>query len=65
MAARAPIDPAAYDEYLKGRALLRSRDDLPGGDRAFRGSGGKAPDFAAAWASLSLTQEVSFWLDAA
>ena len=25
VAARAPIDPEAYDEYLKGRALLRQR----------------------------------------
>ena len=30
VAARAPIDPEAYDEYLKGRALLRQRSDLPG-----------------------------------
>src|SRR5438552_9450369 len=29
VAARAPIDPEAYDEYLKGRALMRQRSDLP------------------------------------
>ena len=34
VAARAPIDPEAYDEYLKGRALLRQRSDLPVRHRA-------------------------------
>src|SRR5438105_14805490 len=29
VAARAPIDPEAYDEYLTGRALFRQRSELP------------------------------------
>ena len=36
VAARAPIDPEAYDEYLKGRALLRQRSDLPSARQLLR-----------------------------
>jgi adenylate cyclase len=61
VAARAPIDPEAYDEYLKGRALLRQRQDLPAAIAHFKKAAAKAPEFAAAWSSLSLTYEVSFW----
>ena len=61
VAARAPIDPAAYDEYLKGRELLRARKDMPGAIEHFKAALAKAPDFAAAWSSLSLTYEASFW----
>jgi TolB-like protein/Tfp pilus assembly protein PilF len=60
-AARAQVDPVAYDEYLKGRTLLRSRKDLPGAIAHFQSAVAKAPDFAAAWSSLSLAQEVTFW----
>ncbi|PYK12208.1 MAG: hypothetical protein DME65_04760 [Verrucomicrobia bacterium] len=60
-AARAPIDPEAYDEYLKGRALLRQRTDLPTAIAHFKKAVAKAPEFAAGWSSLSLTYEVSFW----
>src|SRR5438093_1234904 len=63
-AARAPIDPQAYDEYLKGRALLRKRTDLPSAIAHFKAAVAKAPEFAAAWSSLSLTYEVSFWFTA-
>lgn len=59
--ARAPIDPEAYDEYLKGRALLRQRSDLPSAIAHFKKAVAKAPEFAAGWSSLSLTYEVSFW----
>ncbi len=59
--ARAAIDPAAYDEYLKGRALLRQRTDLPTAIEHFKTAVAKAPSFAAGWSSLSLTCEVSFW----
>jgi adenylate cyclase len=59
--ARVPIDPEAYDEYLKGRALLRQRSDLPSAIAHFKKAVAKAPEFAAAWSSLSLTYEVSFW----
>ena len=61
VAARAPIDPEAYDEYLKGRALLRQRTDLPSAIAHFQAAVAKAPEFAAGWSSLSLTYEVSFW----
>jgi TolB-like protein len=61
VAARTPIDPEAYDEYLKGRALLRQRNDLPAAIVHFKKAVAKAPEFAAAWSSLSLTYEVSFW----
>ena len=60
-ATRAPIDPEAYDEYLKGRALLRQRSDLPSAIAHFKKAVANAPEFAAAWSSLSLTYEVSFW----
>ena len=39
VAARAPIDPEAYDEYLKGRALLRATQRPAIRDRAFEGGG--------------------------
>ena len=61
VAARASIDPDAYDEYLKGRALLRQRSDLPSAIAHFKAAVARAPRFAAGWSSLSLTCEVSFW----
>jgi adenylate cyclase len=61
VAPRAPIDPEAYDEYLKGRELLRQRSDLLSAIAHFKKAVAKAPEFAAAWSSLSLTHEVSFW----
>lgn len=61
VAARAPIDPQAYDEYLKGRALLRQRTDLPAAIAHLKAAVAKAPEFAAGWSSLSLAYEVSFW----
>jgi adenylate cyclase len=60
ISARAAIDPAAYDEYLKGRALLRARKDLPAAIMHFKAATQKAPDFSAAWSSLSLACEASF-----
>ena len=64
VAARAPIDPEAYDEFLKGRALLRQRSDLPSAIAHLKAAVAKAPEFAAGWSSLSLTYEVSFWYTA-
>ncbi len=61
VAARASIDSMAYDEYLKGRALLRSRNDIDMAIEHFRAAVAKAPEFAAAWSSLSLACEVGFW----
>jgi len=60
-AARAAIDPAAYDEYLKGRAMLRSRKELPTAVEHLKAAVAKAPEFAAGWSTLSLTCEVTFW----
>ncbi|MBL0041293.1 MAG: hypothetical protein IPP28_09705 [Xanthomonadales bacterium] len=56
-AGRAAIDPAAYDEYLKGRALLRARTDVPAAIAYFQAATQKAPGLAAAWSSLSLACE--------
>ena len=64
VAARAPIDPQAYDEYLKGRALMRQRSDLRSAIAHLKTAVEKAPEFAAGWSSLSLTYEVSFWYTA-
>ena len=58
---REAVDPAAYDEYLKGRSLLRQRTDLPVAIRHFQKAVALAPEFAAAWSSLSLTYEVLYW----
>jgi len=60
-AARAAIDPAAYDEYLKSRALLRSRKELSTAVEHLKAAVAKAPGFAAGWSTLSLTCEVTFW----
>src|SRR5438046_3568161 len=61
VATPAPTDPQAYDEYLKGRALLRQRSDLPSAIAHLKAAVAKAPEFAAGWSSLSLTYEVSLW----
>jgi len=60
-AARAAIAPEAYDEYLKGRALLRLRRNMPQAIAHFKAALATAPEFAAAWTSLSLADEASFW----
>lgn len=59
--ARGNIDPKAYDEYLKGRELFRDRHDLLSAIAHLERAVAKAPDFAAAWASLSLAYEVADW----
>ena len=58
--ARSAIDPTAYDEFLKGRALLRARKDMPTAITHFRAATEKAPALAAAWSSLSLACEAWF-----
>jgi adenylate cyclase len=58
--ARTAVDPAAYDEYLKGRALLRAREDLPQAIAHFRAATQLAPGLATAWSSLSLACEAIF-----
>jgi TolB-like protein len=57
-AARVAITPEAYDEYLKARALYRTRKDLPQAIALLEAAVAHAPDFAAGWASLSLAYEV-------
>ena len=59
--ARTPVDPMAYDEYLKGRALLRARKDLPGAIAHFEVAVAKAPTFAEGWSSLSLAEDAIYW----
>jgi TolB-like protein len=61
VAARPTIDPAAYDEYLKGRALMRLRRDMPAAIAHFKAALAKAPGFATGWSSLSLAHEAAFW----
>jgi TolB-like protein len=56
-ASRTEIAPAAYDAYLKGRALYRRRQDMLQALALFKEAVAKAPDFADGWASLSLTYE--------
>jgi TolB-like protein len=60
-AARVGIDPVAYDAYLKGRAMYRARRNLPQVIALLEDAVARAPDFAAAWASLSLAREVAYW----
>ncbi len=61
IAARTPIDPAAYDDYLKGRALLRQRRDMPGAIAHFKAAVARAPQFAEGWSSLSLAEDTIYW----
>ena len=61
IATRAPVDPAAYDDYLQGRALYRQRKDLPVAIAHLKAAVERAPEFGAGWASLSLAYEVAYW----
>jgi tetratricopeptide (TPR) repeat protein len=60
-AARAAIDPLAYDEYLKGRTLHRRRKDFPTAIAHLQAAVARAPEFAAGWASLSLAHDAALW----
>jgi TolB-like protein/tetratricopeptide (TPR) repeat protein len=59
--ARVAIDPAAYDEYLKGRALYRERKNLPEAVAHLQHAVALSPQFGAGWASLALAHEVVYW----
>ena len=58
---RGDVDPAAYEDYLKGRALYRARSDIPRAIGYFEETVELAPEMAAAWASLTLSLEVAHW----
>ncbi|MBP7417623.1 MAG: hypothetical protein KA911_03385 [Xanthomonadales bacterium] len=60
-AARAGIDPVAYDAYLKARLMYRARKNLPQVIALLEDAVARAPEFASAWASLSLAREVAYW----
>jgi TolB-like protein len=59
--ARGSVEPEAYDDYLKARELLRDRRDMLDAIAHAERAVARAPDYAAAWASLSLIYEVSDW----
>ncbi len=61
--ARTSVDPLAFDLYLKGRALLRQRAQLRTAIEHFQQAVKLAPEFAAAWSSLSLAHEVLYWYE--
>ncbi len=65
LAQRPTTNPAAYDAYLRGQAQSRQQDEEPG-LRAAQGSLEEAvrldPQFAAAWAALSRTHSLIFFL---
>lgn len=60
-AARAAIPPAAYDEYLRGRALYRQRRDLPLAIAHLEAAVDETAEFAAGWSTLSLAREVAIY----
>ena len=60
-ATRSAIDPGAYDHYLRGRALLRARRDIPTAITEFQAAVALEPGFAAGWSSLSLSFDVGYW----
>ncbi len=59
--AREAIDPVAYDEYLRGRALHRQRTDIPQAIAHLESAAARAPEYAPAWAWLTLAHEVAYW----
>jgi TolB-like protein/Tfp pilus assembly protein PilF len=54
------ISVQAYDDYLRGRAHLRARsdEDLAEARRLFESVTAAHPDYAPAWAALSITADV-------
>jgi TolB-like protein/predicted Zn-dependent protease len=65
LAQRPTTNPAAYDAYLRGSALSRLRDDeseLRAAQVSFEEAVRLDPQFAAAWAALSRTHSLLFFL---
>ena len=58
---RPDVDPRAYDDYLKGRALYRARQDIARAVAHFERAVREAPEMASGWASLCLALEVAHW----
>lgn len=56
---RENVEPAAYDDFLRARALYRERRDILMALRLFRSAVARDPRFAAAWANLALACEVA------
>jgi TolB-like protein len=59
--ARGSVEPEAYDDYLKSRDLFRNRRDMLDAIAHAERAVARAPDYGAAWASLSMIYEVSDW----
>ena len=57
--ARASVDPQAYDDFLKARALYRDRRTILKALQLFRSAVARDPGFATAWANLALACEVA------
>ncbi len=59
-------NPAAYDAYLRGRAFAGGssfdKSTAEGAIRSFQEAVKLDPSFALAWARLSYTQSLSYWL---
>lgn len=57
---QARIDIGTYEDYLRGRSLLRERSDqsLQQAVELFRSVVSKFPDYAPAWAGLAMTADV-------
>ncbi len=58
IASREQVDPQAYDDFLKGRALYRERRNVLRAIAYFKSAVARAPKFAEGWANLSLAYDV-------
>ena len=56
---REAVDPQAYDDFLKARALYRERRNILQALQLFRAAVARDPKFASAWANLALACEVA------
>jgi adenylate cyclase len=56
---RRDVHPAAYDDFLRARALYRERRNILMALQLFRSAVAREPRFAAAWANLALACEVA------